>query len=585
MGSLFKIAKMRAFFICILILGVLSFNFCPAAAGQKRLALLPFKINAQNDLSFLRDGIYDMLASRLAEEGQVEVIERQVVAAALDSAAPSGAVTEALARKIGSELKADFVLFGSLTVLGENVSIDAKTVDVSGARPTMTFFDQSPTLGGIIAKIDTIAADINRKLFGRTLAQKQPAAAPAAPPAAAPQTNAGPAVADQSTAKSDMRAHPEKILKQGGFISEGQEQSGDSLLVGSSQAVRQFRQKFWKSANFKHLINGLCLADVDGDGNIETVTVTPDAVIIYRAARGRFQRVKEIAVKGSRQPIGVDAADINGNGKAEIFVTAQNAKKNVVTSFVLEFDGDNFVNITADSSWIYRVVPTPARGKILLGQRPRVGRPYSGKIYEMQWQNNEYIPGDIIKTPRETNLLGLIIGDIRNDGRETAVAYKKDDRLRVIGASGKVAWDGSDRYGGSMLYFDGPMREAGDQENRIYLPLRLRVFKSRGAQDSLVIVAKNFDLSGRKLEFRKFTKSEFIALTWDGIGLVPRWKTRQISGYIQDFAIGDFDNDGQVELVAAVVLKEGRAILSGDPKSTIIAYELGAMQKAGAQNP
>jgi TolB-like protein len=553
------------------------------AAAPKRLALLPFKVNAQKDLSFLRDGIYDMLATRLAEEGQVQVIERQVVAAALDSAAPSGAVTEALARKIGSELKADFVLFGSLTVLGENVSIDAKTVDVSGTRPTMTFFDQSPTLGGIIAKIDTIAADINRKLFGRTVAQKQPPPAPAAPPAATPQTSAGPPVADQSAAKSDMRAHPEKLLKQEGFISEGQGQSADSLLVGSSREVRQFRQKFWKSANFKHLINGLCLADVDGDGRIETVTVTPDAVIIYRAAQGRFQRVKEIAVKGSRKPIGVDAADINGNGKAEIFVTAQNAKKNVVTSFVLEFNGDNFVNITADSPWIYRVVPTPARGNILLGQRPRVNRPYSGKVYEMQWQNNEYIPGDIIKTPRETSLLGLTIGDIRNDGRETVVAYKKDDRPRIIGASGKVAWDGSDRYGGSMLHFDGPMREAGDQENRIYLPLRLIVWKPDRDQDSVVIAAKNFDLSGRKLEFRKFTKSEFVALTWDGIGLVPSWKTRQISGYIQDFAVGDFDNDGRPELVAAVVLKEGRAILSGDPKSTIIAYELGAMQKAATQ--
>lgn len=544
------------------------------AAGQKRLALLPFKINAQKDLTFLRDGIYDMLATRLAKEGEVAVIERQTVEAALKSADLSGAVTEAQARKIGAELKVDYVLFGSLTVLGENVSIDAKTVDITGGGPTLTFFDQSPTLGGIIAKIDGIAADINRRLFGRAVAQKQPTAPPAA--------SAAPPAVGSTAPKTDTRAHPEKILKEQGFISEGRGQDDDLRVIGS-EGVRVFRQKFWKSANFKHRINGLALGDVDGDGQIETVTVTPEAVIIYRAAQGRFQRVKEIAAPGSRKPTGVDVGDINDNGRAEIFVSALNAKKNVVTSFVLEFDGQNFVNITDDSPWIYRVVRTPARGKILLGQRPPVGKPYAGKIYEMQWQNGRYVPGDVIKTPRETNLLGFSIGDIRNDGQEIAVAYKPNDRLRVIGASGKILWAGSERYGGSMLHYLGSMREAGDQENRIYLPLRLTVFKPAADRDSLVITARNHDLSGRKLEFRKFTKSEFVALTWDGIGLVPNWQTRQISGYIQDFAVGDFDNDGQVELVAAVVLEEGRVILIGKPKSTIIAYELGGLEKAGAR--
>ena len=96
-----------------------------SAADVKRVALLPFKINAEKDLSFLRDGIFDMLSTRLAKEGRVEVIGRAQVDAAMQSAAASGTVNEAAARTIGSRLNADFVLFGSLTVLGENVSIDA----------------------------------------------------------------------------------------------------------------------------------------------------------------------------------------------------------------------------------------------------------------------------------------------------------------------------------------------------------------------------------------------------------------------------------------------------------------------------
>jgi len=126
----------------------------------------------------------------------VEVISRAQVETAMQPVAGAGSVNEAKARDIGTNLKADFVLFGSLTVLGNNVSIDAKMVDITGGNPTMTFYDQSQDLGAVITKINLIAADINDKMFGRT-----PAAATRAPiPTAKPQ----------KTPKSNIHAHPEK---------------------------------------------------------------------------------------------------------------------------------------------------------------------------------------------------------------------------------------------------------------------------------------------------------------------------------------------------------------------------------------
>ena len=43
--------------------------------------------------------------------------------------------------------------------------------------------------------------------------------------------------------------------------------------------------------------------------------------------------------------------------------------------------------------------------------------------------------------------------------------------------------------------------------------------------------------------------------------------------------MGDFDNDGQDELIAALVLKEGRIALITEAKSTIIGYELTTPQE------
>jgi hypothetical protein len=135
------------------------------------------------------------------------------VDAAMRSAAPSDTVNEPAARSIGSRLNADFVLFGSLTVLGENVSIDAKIVDISGSQPAMTFFDQSRDLGAVITKINLMAADINDKMFGRP-AQTTAKAAPAAQP--------------PPTKKADIYAHPESVLEEDGFIDHSKPAAADA---------------------------------------------------------------------------------------------------------------------------------------------------------------------------------------------------------------------------------------------------------------------------------------------------------------------------------------------------------------------
>ncbi len=540
---------------------LLSLNFS-LAADVKRIALLPFKINSEKDLTFLRNGIFDMLSTRLAKEGQVEVVSRSEADAALQAAAPSGTVNEAAARSIGTRLQADFVLFGSLTVLGENVSIDAKMVDISGRLPTMTFFDQSQDLGAVITKINRMAADINDKMFGRTMA--------AAPP---PKTAAQPQATPK---KSGIHAHPEKILEDEGFISQQQSGRGDSAPgIIMPEEARQTRQKFWKSANFKHLIHGVALGDVDGDGKNETVIIAPNTVTVYRSESGRFSKIAEVEESNNKVLTGVDIADINDNGYAEIFVTSFNATRRIVNSFVLEYDGRNYAKTIDGSFWIYRVADTLARGKILLGQRPRVTQSLSGPIFEMIWQGGEYVPTDEIKTPRDTSLLGLTIGDVLNDGQETAVGYKPNDHIQIIDSAGKSIWVSPQRYGGSMMFFAAPLEDTGQVENKKYFPMRLVVRQNHAKKESEVIAVKNHDFSGRKLAYRKFTKTHIEAFTWSGIDLAPSWKSRQMSGYIQDFTVGDFDNDGQDELVAALVIKEGKVVIFTEPKSTIIALQLG----------
>ncbi|MCU0562050.1 MAG: FG-GAP-like repeat-containing protein [Desulfobacterales bacterium] len=524
------------------------------AAAAKTVAIVPFKINADKDMNYLRDGVADMLSSRLHKAGEVEVLNRQAVEKALPPAA--AAMTEESARELARRAGADFVLFGSITAIGNSISMDAKMVDAAGARPTMSFFEQSEDAGGIISKINAMAAEINREMFGRAAAARPGAAAP-------------PAAAAQPPAVPDAQAHPEKMFRQRGGL--GGEEGGSPFV--SEEGGRVISPQFWKSASFKQLFNGIALGDVDGDGKIETLILTPEKILLFRYDQQRFHQVTEIADFSGKYCVGIDVADINGNGIPEIFVTSMPLSRKMMNSFVVEWDGKAFKTIADNLSYYFRVVDLPARGRLLIGQEHRSGNPFTGRISEMIWRNGRYEADTEIRAGA-SNALGLTIAEILEKGTETAAAYDSFDRIRIFEGGGQELWRSADQYGGSTLFYSGTITDQGEIENPIYFPMRLLTARAGKEQKSVLLAVKNFDIAGRKLgKFRSFSESQVIAFFWDGLGLSPEWKTRKFSGYIRDFAVGDFNNDGSEEIVCAVVLDEGRVVTT-TPKSTVIVFEM-----------
>ncbi len=484
------------------------------------------------------------------------MLDRQTVEKALASTA--GPLTEAAGRELGRKLAADYVLFGSLTVLGNSISLDAKMVDVAGAKPTMSFFEQSEDAGGIISRISAMAAAVNEKMFGRTTA-----AAPPAPAAtAAPQAQAA------QPAPADPHAHPEKLLKQSGFGG-----GAGSPFAASEESAREFSPQFWKSAAYKMAFNGIALGDVDGDGKTETVLITADKIIVYRYEQQRFYPVAEYEADSKGINIGVDVADINGNGAPEIIVTRLTLTRKILASFALEWDGKAFKRILDNASWYFRVVDLPDRGKVLLGQEPSFGSPFKGRISEMVWRNGQYEPETPVTVSTAVNVLGLTIGQIVKGQRETIAAYDPGDHIRVFDEAGKEESKSAGVYGGSTLYTLGNIEYQGQTERPIYLPMRLMALKPDKDGKSQVLAVRNFDIGDRKLEqFRSFNEAQIIGFGWDGLGLQPEWRTRKMTGCIRDFALGDFDNDGELEMVCAIVLDEGR-VMATTPKSTVIALK------------
>jgi TolB-like protein len=410
-----------------LILCVFAFGTPLSAFGKPlQVAIVPFKVNAEKDLSFLKDGIVDMLSSRLYWEDNVNIINRQATEKA--AAAVGGPLNEGKARTLGTQLGADYVLFGSLTVFGNSVSIDAKMVDVSGKRKTLTFFNQSQSMDQVIPGINLFASDINEKEFGRVMETRQ--VAPAAGPS--PATQAG-------LPQTDARAHPDKLIAggiAGSELQKGQKEAPGSAFI-TTEMARSQGTKFWKSRNIKQRITGMAIGDIDGDGKKETVFSTEHTVEAYRYDNQRFIKINTLAERNLDHLIGVDVADINGNGVAEIYVSALDPYRKYVKSFVIEFNGKSYAEIVKTTDWYLRVVDMPQRGKVLIGQKQGLESPFDKPIFELVWQNSGYDPAERVLGAKRANVIGLSLGHVMNDGSEAIVVYDELDYLRMYDLSGR----------------------------------------------------------------------------------------------------------------------------------------------------
>ena len=542
------------------------------AAQERRVLILPLGIHADKDVSFLQDGIRSMLSSRLYQPGKTVIISREETLKAVE--AHGGAVTtDPAAVELARQLKADYVVVGSLMMMGERISTNVRMLDVGQNKPVAAVNQVGKTQGAVIEHIDSFCAQVNENVFG---SQPQQTSKPAA----------------KAQVVDERRMHPEKLM--GSDVRE--EPSGMAMQpnVASAGAWRIGRQ-------FKSQLRGLAMGDVNGDGRADIAVIDNHTLKVFQYRQGRLIPLGVLEEEKFNSFLSVDVADINGNGMAEIFITNRPlirgghqqsrafAKKTPqLRSFVVEWNGTQFKKIVENGRHFFRVLQIPNRGAVLVGQRQGTisdtfgeNKIFSGPVTELVWRGGSYVAEDNLGVPARMNLYSVALGDIDNNGKEMILSYSHLDYLRMSDRSGGEQWQSADNYGTTDTYLEIP--DEGDMEdmNRYYLPSRIIVTTPAQAGDPSVLVVKNTE-SGRTFPRVKIFKSGHIEyLAWNGLSFVPAWRTQPVSKYISDFAVGDIDDDGQDELVFAVVVKTSSAFADG--KSTIVFQDMPVIQKPSQQ--
>jgi outer membrane protein insertion porin family len=141
---------------------LIPFNIAYSIDSVK-VVVLPFEIHARKDLSSLQKEILNVIKTYIKEEGAFILTPEAVSAVTLWKTSQS---YDAI-RNFGIKNGADYIVWGSLTLIGQKFSLDVKMIKSLGEDPPQIFIKEGQGLENLSGVVKQLSRDIGMKLFKR----------------------------------------------------------------------------------------------------------------------------------------------------------------------------------------------------------------------------------------------------------------------------------------------------------------------------------------------------------------------------------------------------------------------------------
>lgn len=463
---------------CYLVLILVIIGIGPAQVfGQEDspavgygLAITPFVVKSQQDSDFLRQGVETMLANRLA------------------------ARTKALIVPLA---QADYRLAGTITVMGNRISISVTLRHLHNGLAPFTAVAVADNEDGVITAVDELVASLVAGGLG---------------------------------------------VKAGGGRSS---RAGQPLV--NTQGISTFR----KTQNVKLALRTMAVGDVDGDGKMDVILAGENSAHIYHLHGQQLRQFAQLSLGRQYKIIAVSLVDLNEDGHLEVYLSG--VKGNRPRSLAAQWQEGHWHNIFVNQPWYVRPVKYPHRGLLLIGQGAGRDGAFRGEIYELRVVGHELQRGASVSLPTAVNLYNFSWADIDGDGHLEVLAIDAAEHLRVFRADDSILWQSSEGFAGSINYVGGQAgldhrRGRGGYQQldpidgrpakRLYIPAPLIITDINKDGKDDVLLSKNGNAASHILDnMRYYSSGKLVALGWDGLGLAEIWQSTEIMGSPFSYAL------------------------------------------------
>ena len=286
------------------------------------------------------------------------------------------------------------------------------------------------------------------------------------------------------------------------------------------------RGPLWRGPAFDYQATALAVADVNGDGKLEAAVSDGRTVFLYPYPPADAKPIAEFAARGtSPRLLSLDAADLDGDGRAEIFAALYNDSFSRFETRVLKLDAQGALTQAAELPSLVRGFQDH-KGALRLAVQQVTEDPSFpfGAIYPLVYRDGKYVAGkpalDFGKRRADWiydfNFLTL-------DGKPATVDVTTTELLRVQFPKG-TSWKSPESY----CQTPNRVRWTGDRMLHFRPALAVR-YDDKGFA-GLFAVKNIASFGGLAGPFGRFSRAELHRMDWNGLSLASSW-VAELGGY------------------------------------------------------
>lgn len=518
------------------------------AVAAKTFTIAPFEVNGSAAYKYLEKSIPDMFASRLFWQGNFEPAKKTGTAAKI---APTD---KAAAEKALAASGADYVIWGSVTVIGENCSIDTRVLDKAGKTWPIS---RESTVRKLIPDLRQVSDAISAEVF-----QKPQAGSSRPSQAQQPDrvNRMNPEIVRNETTPAEVYLNPQFRYAGG---------SGDDSRLRS------------QTLNFASL--GMEICDATGDGKLEVFILEERHLHAFRFdADNKLLPLGTLDLPATQSALSLRSMDLDFSGRSSLILNSKDAGGDFIAR-VISFDGQKFAEVARTNGIYLNVVKLPPLySPRLLGQRSNRPKLFQLGVHEATVKNGNISLGGTVALPKEFNVFNFACIPPGMDKADAAkfIMIDEGERLRVYSEKGARMAATEESFSGASQGIEvnaampGLGRDEVIQDQLFYIPMRFLITDLDSDGSSEIIVNKPISTAATIFgNYRSFPQSEIQSLQWDGIGLSLVWKTRRVKGSVTDYTITDANADGIPDLVLCVNTHPG-ALGTAPRRTMVMLYPL-----------